>query len=242
LLIDRSTAAPEGLSARARNLTRDLEGPLRIQDDEPMALETARMIKGVVRTWRNRLIVRPHQECETAGARSRRETEGFFASYCQGQGLDIGYGGDPITDGVRGWDEEHGDGTLLQGLADASFDYVYSSHCLEHIPDVKLALRNWWRVLKPGGFLLLYLPHRDLYEKKQTLPSRWNCDHKHFFLPEEDEAPDTIGVRPLIDSTLDHHEWVYLKECSAGHTLTDPEVHSDGEYSIEAVIRKLHTE
>ena len=143
---------------------------------------------------------------ETHKAKGRRAREGFFEKYCQGRGLDIGYGGDPIMPEARGWDFEHGDAQLLKGLDDASFDFVYSSHLLEHLPDCELALRNWWRVLKPGGYLLLYLPHRDLYEKKRELPSRFNDDHEHFFMPEADEAPDTIGIGPLIERTLKDYE------------------------------------
>lgn len=106
---------------------------------------------------------------ETFKACSRRECEGFFDAYCQGKGLDIGYGGDPVLPNVQGWDYEHGDAYQLRGLDDASFDFVCSAHLLEHLPDCELALRNWWRVLKPGGHLILYVPHRDLYEKKNTL-------------------------------------------------------------------------
>ena len=127
---------------------------------------------------------------------------------------------------------------LTRWLRDESFDFVYSSHTLEHVMDPAITLRNWWRVLKPGGYLLVYIPHRDLYEKKKTLPSNWNFDHKTFFLPDRDEAPDTVGVAPLIARTLPDAEVVYIRECSQGNTITDPNVHSDGEYSIEFVLRK----
>ncbi len=175
---------------------------------------------------------------ETTKSRARREREGFFDKYCQGFGLDIGYGGDPILPGVRGWDFEHGDAQLLRGLEDASFDFVYSSHLLEHLPDCELSLQNWWQVLKPGGYLLLYLPHRDLYEKKKQLPSRFNHDHEHFFMPEEDEAPDTIGIRPLLERSLSNMDIIYVKACDEGYINRGDELPSEGEFSIEAVVRK----
>jgi len=176
---------------------------------------------------------------ETAKSRARRAREDFFNKYCQGSGLDIGYGGDPVVENVRGWDFEHGDAQLLRGLDDASYDFVYSSHLLEHLPDVELALSNWWRVLKPGGYLLLYLPHRDLYEKKSTLPSRFNPDHLHFFLLEQDEAPDTLGLVPLLRRTLDNLELVYARVCDEGYVNPGDELPSQGEFSIEIVARKL---
>jgi SAM-dependent methyltransferase len=175
---------------------------------------------------------------ETTKARPRRSSEDFFEKYCLGQGLDVGYGGDLVSENATGWDIEDGDASSLDGLADESFNFVYSSHTLEHMPDPVVALKNWWRVLKPGGYLILYVPHRDLFEKKKTLPSHWNLDHKHFFLPEDEEPPVTLGLLPLLQSAISPFELVYLKVCSAGHTITYPQFHSDGEYSIEAVLIK----
>lgn len=40
-------------------------------------------------------------------------------------------------------------------------DYIYSSHCLEHIPNWVEALNYWYYNLKEGGVLFLYLPHYD---------------------------------------------------------------------------------
>ena len=50
----------------------------------------------------------------------------------------------------------------LDLFSSQSFDCVFSCHLLQHIEDYKLALREWWRVVKPGGYLCLYLPHKDL--------------------------------------------------------------------------------
>lgn len=184
------------------------------------------------------LLGRKRRYGETHKAHGRREREGYFDKYCKGRGLDIGYGGDPVVPGIRGWDFEHGDAQYLRGLDDASFDFVYSSHLLEHLPDVELALNNWWRVLKPGGYLLLLLPHRDLYEKKSTLPSRFNEDHAHFFLPDRDEAPDTIGIRPLLNRLFPTAEIIYINVCDEGYVNPGDELPSEGEFSIEVVLRK----
>ena len=185
------------------------------------------------------LFGRPVKKVETYKAKERRIKEGFFNKYCKGKGLDIGYGGDLLADNCIGWDFENGDAHYLKGIPDMEYDFAYSSHTLEHMKDLELSLKNWWRVIKKGGFLILYLPHRDLYEKKRTLPSRWNSDHKHFFLPDRDEEPDTMGILPLFRRTLSDYNVIYLKECSDGFTITDPEIHSDGEYSIEVVLQKI---
>ncbi len=41
---------------------------------------------------------------------------------------------------------------------DASFDLVYSSHVLEHIPDLNKAMQEMARVLKPGGIFMSVTP------------------------------------------------------------------------------------
>jgi SAM-dependent methyltransferase len=175
---------------------------------------------------------------ETTKARGRRLKESFFERYCSGKGLDIGFGGDLLADNCTGWDYEHGDAQYLQGVRDASYDFVYASHTLEHMVSVETSLQNWWRVVKPGGYLIIYIPDRDLYEKKTALPSRWNDDHKHFFLLDRDDPPDTVGIVPLIQRILPGQKIVYARICDEGHTISDPARHSDGEFSLEIVIRK----
>jgi SAM-dependent methyltransferase len=51
--------------------------------------------------------------------------------------------------------------TRLDGLSDASYDAVLASHVLEHIANPLRALDEWRRVTRPGGQLLLVVPHRD---------------------------------------------------------------------------------
>ena len=176
---------------------------------------------------------------ETAKSHDRRVREKFFEKYCQGEGLDVGYGADIIIPNASGWDFRNGDAQYLAGIEDESFDFVYSSHCLEHMYDVRIALQNWFRVVRRGGYLLLAIPHRDLYEKRNQLPSRWNGDHKHMFLIGRAEPPDTLDICEEIKNSLKNYDIKYIKACDEGHTITDPLIHSDGEFQIEIVIQKL---
>lgn len=51
--------------------------------------------------------------------------------------------------------------SVLSPLADASYDFLLSSHCIEHLANPIGALVEWQRVLKPNGVLLLVVPHKD---------------------------------------------------------------------------------
>lgn len=82
--------------------------------------------------------------------------------FCQGRGIDIGAGLWPLP-GSTPVDLERGPGLgkALSDFADNSLDYVFSSHCLEHIEDWRKALTDWVKKIHPGGILFLYLPHPD---------------------------------------------------------------------------------
>lgn len=105
-------------------------------------------------------------------------------SYLKGNVLDIGCGPDPIkltsTDTIRGWEVGDGDAQYLLSIPDEVYDAVFSSHCLEHLVDVPTSLKNWSRVLKRGGRMLIYVPSWTFYERRQW-PSRYNGDHKASF-------------------------------------------------------------
>lgn len=75
------------------------------------------------------------------------------------------------------------DAANLGIFATGSMENVFSSHLLEHIVDWQAALREWWRLVKPGGHVILYLPHRDLYPRIGQPGA--NTDHKHDFDPEQ---------------------------------------------------------
>lgn len=120
-----------------------------------------------------------------------------IARYTRGRGLDLGCGpskafphfigiddgkdtalfGIPVTPDIVG------DCLKLDLFADASLDFVFSSHLLEHVEDTEAALREWWRVIKEGGHLVLYLPHRDYYPNIGQPGA--NPDHKHDFVPDD---------------------------------------------------------
>lgn len=64
------------------------------------------------------------------------------------------------------WDRLGLTGRVLQGdlqnldHPDASWDFAMLNEVLEHVPDDRMALREVFRVLKPGGLLFLFSPNR----------------------------------------------------------------------------------
>jgi predicted SAM-dependent methyltransferase len=106
--------------------------------------------------------------------------------------LDIGYGGDPIKPTAitidfaleREFCGDHpcnivGDARKLPWFAAHSFDYVYSSHCLEDFAETRQVVREWLRVVKNGGFLVLLLPDQQKYERHcRDHHLKSNPDHK----------------------------------------------------------------
>ncbi len=77
--------------------------------------------------------------------------------------------GDKFTEGYHGVYPEGTrdlDVTALD-FPDASFDIVLCNHVLEHVPDDAAALREIFRVLKPGGWAILQTPVSPII--KQTI-------------------------------------------------------------------------
>jgi SAM-dependent methyltransferase len=118
---------------------------------------------------------------DEAAKTNRIRSAEFKRSYFAGTVIDIGCGPDLVCDGATPFDLMHGDAQrIAEHFAAESFDTVHSSHCLEHMRDVKGALAQWWALVRPGGYLVLVVPHEDLYEQG-AWPPLFNPDHKATF-------------------------------------------------------------
>jgi SAM-dependent methyltransferase len=95
-------------------------------------------------------------------------------AYCDGEGIDIGAGDrtinkDMVTVDI---DPEVKANITAPGDAvpvpDGSFDYVVSIHSLEHFEDQDKALKEWLRIIKPGGYICIV--HPDIEFTKRCRP------------------------------------------------------------------------
>lgn len=46
-------------------------------------------------------------------------------------------------------------------LPDESQDFIFHSHVFEHMKNPVKALKEWMRILKPGGHLVMIIPHKE---------------------------------------------------------------------------------
>lgn len=88
--------------------------------------------------------------------------------------------------GIAGVELRVGDCTQLE-FPDGEFDKVLCSEVIEHIPDAPKALREIWRVLKPGGRLVLSTPNPSSwygFERyvvwERLLGRKWNHPFDHW--------------------------------------------------------------
>jgi SAM-dependent methyltransferase len=179
---------------------------------------------------------------ETGKAYTRRLREGYFDTIFVGSGIDIGCGNDPVTPDCLHWDKEQGDAQTLSGLSPASFDWVYSSHCLEDLRNPPAALLRWWEVLKPGGKMLVVVPDEDLYEQGQW-PSRYNNDHRWTFTIHKDRSwsPVSRNLTDLI-AVLPFHQTLWLRRCDYGYDYSGgiwDRTTGLAEAHIEVLVQKL---
>ncbi|MFO0959085.1 MAG: methyltransferase domain-containing protein [Isosphaeraceae bacterium] len=152
---------------------------------------------------------------ETSKCRDR------LAPFCTGYGVDLGPGGDPIVPHAIRVDlpqpyshvgslpvQLGGAAENLYWFRDGVLDFVFSSHLLEDYGDTESVLREWLRVLKPGGKLILFCPDEQIYRRHCDATGQpYNVHHVHanfslaFVLPILNRLGPVaiIHQNPLVD-------------------------------------------
>lgn len=119
-----------------------------------------------------------------ASGHASRFIKPFFDELCKGaNGCEVGCNrkewalnpnadlADPAFNGIDG---------LALPVPDDYYDWIASSHVLEHLPNVVTAIEHWHSKLKPAGVLFMYLPDMDA----QSYWRPWyNRKHIHYMIP-----------------------------------------------------------
>jgi SAM-dependent methyltransferase len=146
-------------------------------------------------------------------------------SVLRGEGIDIGCGPDPVFPNVVPFDIADGDAHDILRFVHRQFDFVYASHCLEHMRDARAAIAQWWELVKPGGVLFLIVPDEDLYEQG-AWPSRFNRDHKWTFTIAKRASWSPVSINLLdLAKSLHGGEVLDIRLFDAGY---DRNLRSDG--------------
>ena len=124
----------------------------------------------------------------------------FASMFCVGDGLDIGGTRECSFLGAKAINTIFNDGFHATNLPPGKYDYIFSSHCLEHIENYLETLLYWREHLREGGVLFLYLPHPDIV---YWWPS--NCKkHEWIFSPGQIVlALKVLGFKDIICSERD---------------------------------------
>jgi hypothetical protein len=127
----------------------------------------------------------------------------FAKHVCHGVGFDVGCNREEwsFPDSIP-VDPELGDGFDAMNLPETPInpDYIFSSHCLEHLDNWYEVLEYWYDRLTDSGTLFLYLP-----DYSQVYWRPWNNrKHKNIFTPFIiKDALENLGLKKIYVSDND---------------------------------------
>jgi ADP-heptose:LPS heptosyltransferase len=149
-----------------------------------------------------------------------------IVSLCRGVGLDLNVRDEKIVPSAIGIckvsnpradlviDVSANDGLAM--FSNDQFDYVFDSHQLGDFTCTEAILKEWWRVVKPGGFLILYEQDKDYYP-----------------------LVDTPGADPLRRKDLYWDDaWSILDSLGNAELFSHSRHNEANEYSWQLVVRK----
>jgi SAM-dependent methyltransferase len=96
------------------------------------------------------------------------------------------------------------EGSALSSVADGSYDFVLSSHNLEHFANPVKALMEWRRITRPKGALILVLPdYRRTFDHARTPTPVSHMMEDYERKVEEDDTTHVEEVLQLHDLDMD---------------------------------------
>ena len=187
---------------------------------------------------------------ETKKANKRRiESPLFRDRVFVGKGIDIGCGKDILDrkvfrkiSSIEPFDVEAGDAQFVNEFRpQKSYDFVYSSNCLEHMNDPVTALKNWFSLVKEEGYLVFTVPDEDLYEQG-FFPSIYNFGHQWTFTIRKNKSWSNKSIN-IIDllTALDSCKIIKIELVDANYDYSrknEDQTLGQAEAFIEVVLKK----
>jgi SAM-dependent methyltransferase len=94
--------------------------------------------------------------------------------------------------------------TDLHKIENESYDFFLSSHMIEHTANPIKALKEWMRVVKVNGYLILLIPHKDgTFDHKRPVTSLEHFIHDYANDITEEDLTHMEEILKLHDLKLD---------------------------------------
>jgi len=122
-------------------------------------------------------------------------------------------------------------------LEDNSVDFVISSHVIEHFPDPIKALREWYRVVKPGGYLYIIAPHKErTFDKERSRSTLAELIERH----ETGRQPETLNEHCSVWITEDFVELIHWLGWNILHVQDSDDKVGNG-FTVVVGVEKTNT-
>lgn len=124
----------------------------------------------------------------------------------------------------KGWKKSQLVNILSSGddlpFKDGVLDYVFSSHVIEHFFDPIKAIKEWYRVIKKGGYIIMVIPHkertfdrnRDITDSKELIDRHQN----NIFIKNYIRRTDKEKNKHETEYDKDHHKLIYNEDIPNG--------------------------
>lgn len=94
--------------------------------------------------------------------------------------------------------------TSLSQIESGVYDFILSSHTLEHVANPLAALLEWKRVLKRGGILVLVVPHKECtFDHRRPVTSMEHLVHDYYRQTPESDQTHLEEILRLHDLSRD---------------------------------------
>lgn len=104
------------------------------------------------------------------------------------------------------------EGSNISEITDESYDFILSSHNLEHFANPIKALKEWLRVLKTGGTILLVVPEKKyMFDRKRDFTS-----FEHLIDDFKNEIDETDMTH--LNEVLEKHDFNFDPDAKGNFT------------------------